>query len=192
MRATVTRRRWTTSLCVLSLLAAQSAFGQTYYKWTDNRGIVHFSDAPPSNVKGVEERVVNAPPIVRQSGDATPPDGSAESGQPPSPGAAAGGPSEAPPTGPARVVLLSRETPRISPSSVRIMGRVRNLGAESASNVTVGITVVDETQGTVCMQEQADVNPGTLTGGKGGTFDITLDNPCLYGAANLNIEPQWQ
>jgi len=191
MRATVTRRILQTLFCVLALLAALPALGQTFYKWTDDRGVVHFSDAPPSNAKGVEERVVNAPPIVRQSGDATPEPG-AEAGQTPGTGAPAGAPAEAPPTGPAKVVLQSRETPRISPSAVRLMGRVKNVGAESASNVTVDVTVVDETQGTVCMQEQVDVNPGTLGGGKGGTFDVTLDNPCLFGAANLNIEPNWQ
>jgi len=187
MHDTVTRRVRTAALCVLTLLAVPPAFAQTFYKWTDDRGVVHFSDAPPANIKNVEERAISAPPVVRQSGEATP-----DAGRAAVTGGAEGAPPEAAPTGPARVVILSRETPRISPSAIRVMGRVRNAGGEPASNVSVEVTVVDETQGTVCMQEQVDVEPTTLEGGKGGTFDVTLDNPCLFGAANLNIEPQWQ
>ncbi|MCK6554036.1 DUF4124 domain-containing protein [Candidatus Binatia bacterium] len=188
MRVNISRRAWVSGLGVLGLLVASSGVAQTFYKWTDDRGVVHFSDSPPSDGKGVEERMVNAPPIVRRPAEAAA-DADPASG---TDAVAAGTPTEAVPSGPARVIILSQKTPRISPSSVRVMGRVRNSGGEPVSNVTVEVTVVDETQGTVCMQEQADVDPGELAPGKGGTFDLTLDSPCLFGTANINLEPQWQ
>lgn len=187
MRDTVTRRLWTAALCVFGLLAALPTAAQTFYKWTDDRGVVHFSDAPPADVRNVEERVVNAPPLIRRPDVQNPDTTEAAEG-----GEGSAKASEGAPSGPARVVLLSRQTPRISPSAIRVMGRVKNTGGEPAANVGVDVTVVDESQGTVCMQEQVDVEPSTLEPGKTGTFDLTLDNPCLFGAAELNVEPRWQ
>ena len=187
MHDTVTRRVSTVALCVLGLLAELPAGAQTFYKWTDDRGVVHFSDAPPNDVRNVEERVVNAPPIIRLPGEASP-----DTAQAPDAGTPTGTPAAAGPRGPARVVLLSHETPRLSPSSIQVRGRVKNAGGEPASGVMVDVTVIDESQGTMCLQEQVDVEPSTLDPGKAGTFDVTLDNPCLFGAASVNIEPQWQ
>ena len=43
---------------VLSLLAfGGRSFGQVFYKWVDEKGIVHFSDTPPSANLAEEEKI---------------------------------------------------------------------------------------------------------------------------------------
>lgn len=186
------RQRWVPRgiACGLAaLVLAAPAAAQTVYRWTDDRGVVHFSDMPPPNAAGVEERTLSAQPVVRGAGEPTPAaDQGSAADTADAPTRPAAGP---PPAGPARVVVMTRDTPRTGPSALRITGQVRNAGAETARNVSVEVTVVDETQGTVCLRTVADVDPPTLAGGETGTFDLALDDPCLFGTPNLDIEPQW-
>jgi len=165
------------------------AAAQTYYKWTDDQGVVHFSDnLPPPNQK-VEERHLAPPQAHALPSDAN--------------GAGAGG-AQAPPaaqaaaaktpqarSGPARVVLTKSRSPHTGPSTVHVSGQVKNVGGEDAQNVRVEITALDSGQGNPCLHARAAVSPATLKPDEDGTFDSEIDNPCLYGDPSIDVAPKW-
>jgi hypothetical protein len=169
------------------LVVAGVAGAQTFYKWTDERGVVHFSDLPPNNVQEVEER--NLPKRSDIVTSPAPPADAGRVGVDITPGAT---PGTAPQTDPAKVVIVSRVTPRTGPSALHVSGEVKNIGGAEAQDVAVTISVADATQGTPCLEEEADVVPSTLRGGDSGNFDIDLDSPCLYGNPSLDIAPTWK
>lgn len=155
---------------------------QTYYKWTDDQGIVHFADMPPPKGERVEERHLAAPPTVK----AHEPNPSAE--------AAAATPAAQAPIpekGPARVIVVSRKLPRTGPSSMHILGEVKNVGGADAQRVAVTISSVDSTAGTPCLSEEAAVTPSTLHPGESGKFDVDVDSPCLSGRPQVDVAPVW-
>ena len=192
--------------CVL-LAWGVAASAQTFFKWTDERGVVHFSDSPPPRTRKVEERTLNVPPVVTgaaqapaeseatENGEA----GKAESGgeatsaklSKPEGGETAKAKDQSA-RGPAKVVLVAREAPRTGPSALHVSGEVKNVGGQQAESVVVSITAVDSTQGTPCLEEEAEVTPGSLRPGETGNFDIDLDSPCLYGDPNLDVRPDWE
>ena len=152
------------------------ASAQTFYKWTDENGTVHFSDVPPADTKNVEER--NLPPAPPP---ANPPD-SGDKDKPTeskTPGAAA--------EGPPRIVLVSHSAPRTGPSAVHLSGEVKNVGGAEARSVSVTVTAVDSTAGTPCLHEEVSVTPSTLGPGETGNFDTEIDNPCLAGGTPIDV-----
>jgi len=164
------------------LLACSIASAQTFYKWTDAQGIVHFSDAAPADRKGVEEQRLPVPPA---GAPARPePDAAAS--------ARAAANASAGLTGPARIIIVSQNTPRTGPSAMHISGQVRNVGGADARSVAVTISATDDTQGNPCLNEQAPVEPPTLHPGETGSFDVDVDNPCLYGQPGLEVAPVWE
>lgn len=170
--------------CVTLVSWCGSTSAQTIYKWTDDRGVVHFSDSPPADTKGIEERQLPAVPLTKSE--------PAEPGEKPETGEAEAMTTPgAAPSDPARVILVSRKTPRTGPSAMHIIGEVKNVGGADARGVSVAISAVDSTQGTPCLQEEAAVMPSTLHAGETGNFDVDLDSPCLYGTPNLDIKPVW-
>jgi hypothetical protein len=158
------------------------AAAQTYYKWTDDQGIVHFADMPPPKGEHVEERHLPVPPAV-------------EAQEPQAPAEAAATDAEAqapiPGKGPARVVLVSRKLPRTGPSSMHITGEVKNVGGADAQRVAVTISSVDSTAGTPCLSEEAAVTPSTLRPDESGRFDVDVDSPCLSGQPQVVVAPVW-
>lgn len=149
------------------------AGAQTFYKWTDGGGIVHFSDVPPSNTKNVEERSLpRAPAAPPESGEKSEPVEAKTPGVP---------------EGPARVVLVSKHMPRTGPSAVHVSGQVKNVGGVDARSVLVTVKAVDSTAGTPCLQEDVDVTPATLRPGEIGDFDADIDNPCLSGGTPVDL-----
>jgi hypothetical protein len=157
------------------------AAAQTFYKWTDDQGIVHFADMPPPKSEHVEERHLPPPPVgapATTEGEAAPATG-------------AEGSTPAPAAGPARVVLVSQQTPRTGPSGMHVFGEVKNVGGQEAQRVAVTISSVDSTAGTPCLSEETAVTPSTLHPGESGKFDVDLDNPCLSGEARVDIAPVW-
>lgn len=186
MQMTPTRRLLLLAGCALVAWHA-GASAQTFYKWTDDGGVVHFSDAPPLNVRGVEERNLRTEPAVKAgiqpaegSTDTAAKEGDAKD-------AAAANTAE----GPARVILTSRQNPRTGPSAMHIIGAVKNVGGAEARRVSVTISAVDTTQGTPCLNEAAPVSPSTLRPGQTGNFDVDVDNPCLSGDTNVDLAPVW-
>lgn len=157
---------------------------QTFYKWTDAGGIVHFSDNPPAQANNVEERHLAPQPETR-----------ADSDEPaivvkPAGEAAPATPAIAP-TGPARVVITKRSSPRTGPSELHVTGEVRNVGGAPADGVRVAINALDSGQGNPCLHQEVPVSPATLHPGETGKFDIDLDSPCLFGQPTVDVVPSW-
>jgi hypothetical protein len=157
------------------------AAAQTFYKWTDDQGIVHFADMPPPKGGHVEERQLPAP----QPAEAP---AAAEAA---APAAGAEAPTPVLAEGPARVILVSRQAPRTGPSSMHIFGEVKNVGGKDAQRVAVTVSSVDTTAGTPCLSEESAVAPSTLRPGESGKFDVDLDNPCLFGEPQVDVAPVW-
>jgi hypothetical protein len=156
------------------------ASAQTFYKWTDERGVVHFSDVPPATTQEVEERNLPSRPAAAPSAP--------EPGEIPATGEGKTGvPGAASFEGPARVIVVSRRLPRTGPSAMHISGEVKNVGGEDAENVSVTISALDSGQGNPCLHEEVTVSPSTLRAGETGNFDIELDNPCLFGEPKIDI-----
>ena len=155
------------------------AAAQTYYKWTDDKGVVHFADVPPAQGTA-EERHLPAAPAVKPREPAQAREA-----------AVAETPTAFPGEGPARVILVSRQLPRTGPSSMHMIGEVKNVGGAEARRVAVTITAVDITAGTPCLNEEAAVTPSNLRPGESGRFDVDVDSPCLAGRANVDVAPIW-
>lgn len=175
-------------LIIAGLLAACSATSraQTFYKWTDERGIVHFADEPPPGAKGVEQRNLPVPP----AGQPVPADAAGDGEEAKSADAAA---KKLPAgSGPAQIVLVSHQVIRNGPRAAHVFGEVKNVGGTDAEGVAVTLTAVDATQGTPCLDEQAMVNPSTVPAGETGNFDVDLDNPCLAGDTPVDVAPVWK
>lgn len=179
---------WIVGCAIAGWCAVASA--QTFYKWVDDGGVVHFSDQPPPNTKGVEERQLAAPPAAQRKPESVEQIGSANAAA--QPGTAAQKPAGPPPEGPARVIMISRQSPRIGPSALHVIGEVKNVGGADARRVVVTLNSLDSTQGTPCLQEEATVTPSTLHPGESGNFDVDVDNPCFYGQADLDVAPVWE
>ena len=183
----MTERRWW--VCLLSSVLVgwcSLAAAQTVYKWTDEDGVVHFSDSPPPQMEGVELKTLPAGGAKAQRDAGTEP-------------AAAPVPDQTPKAkgeGPARVTVVSQESPRTGPSALHILGEVKNVGGADAQRVIVTISAIDRSQGTPCLRQEAEVAPSTLHPGESGNFEIDLDSPCLYadqlyGDPSIDIAPDW-
>ena len=172
--------------CAISGWPAVST-AQTYYKWTDSRGVVHFSDQAPVQEKGVEERqLAPVPPAPEGTESSTEPAGNDTEGN--NPKKTDDGSS----AGPAQVVVVSQQSPHTGPSEMHIHGKVKNVGGKDAQRVAVTISAVDSQQGNPCLQNEIPVTPSTLHPGETGKFDTHLDNPCLFGDAKVDIGPVWE
>ena len=184
-------RRWSMH-CALGLVMlvrwCAPAAAQTYYRWTDDRGVVHLADQPPAQSKGsVEERHLAVKPAVRQEpGDASDRDGAPHGD---GAGADAGGGSAV--DGPAKVIVIARHSPRVGPSALRVSGVVKNVGGKDAQQVVVNLSAVDASQGTPCLQSEASVAPSTLHPGETGNFETNVDGPCLFEDTEVAIDPVW-
>jgi hypothetical protein len=175
-----------------TLAAGAYAGAETVYKWTDAKGTVHFSDAPPPHgdeYKGEykKEDLPDAPPPAAgsdaASAEATP--AAAESG------AAKSADGKAP-AGPARVVLTDHKAVALGPSLQSYRGTVKNEGGVEARDVAIHIVVTEPIQGAECLHDQIDVQPSTLPPGGVGTFEAEFDNPCFHGPTEAALQAQWR
>jgi Domain of unknown function (DUF4124) len=169
------RRTWLTLVGCSLLCSSTLAVAQTFYKWTDDSGVVHFADIPPANTANVEERSLPGAPAPQVN----PPEdenAAAEEGRTPGVG-----------EGPARLVLVSRRAPRMGPTAIHVSGEVKNVGGADAHAVSVSVTAVDSTAGTPCLHEDVSVTPSTLHPGESGNFDADIDDPCLSGGTPVDI-----
>jgi len=124
--------RWKTLQCVAGagvaavLIVSIAARAQTVFTWTDDSGVVHFSDSPPAAGQKYEQRGAEpVEPILRHSADAANPAPGADSGAPAAPAAPAEAPaSDTAPKGPARVILTSKEASPRGPETRHVIGSV--------------------------------------------------------------------
>jgi hypothetical protein len=174
------RRRLASHLGVFALvvLLGSYAAAQTVYKWTDDDGVVHFSDNPPANGTQFEKRDVPPPP--------PPP---AEAGGGAANMSGAGGEKF---EGPARVILTKNDSFPRGDNSRHVIGVVKNVGGATASNVRVTAHITDA-EGNECASEDFSVTPSSLEPGASGNFDTTIDSPCFAdGGGSVDAAPQWE
>jgi hypothetical protein len=166
------------------LLGWGEATAQQVYKWTDERGIVHFSDAPP---KGNEYQVRNLPPAKVA---AEPP--TEQSGEEGVPQPAAAAIPEAKRKGPASLQISEQKEEPVGESTHQYRGKVKNVGGENASGVVVLIRVTDSQQGAECVNDQIEVRPSELAAGETGTYAAEFTNPCYFGPTSASLRPDWE
>ncbi len=162
--------------------ALAPAQAQTVFQWTDEKGVIHFSNsAPPNGVVFQQRDMPVAPPIasVPDTGGAVAPNEDAS------------GKAGAKPSGPAQLVLEGSETVREGPNAEGFTGKVKNVGGAPARNVAVQITVTDSVQGDQCLQDEISVQPSTIGPGETGEYRGSFENPCFYGEARVELEPLW-
>lgn len=180
------RRRWEVTRdvacgCVLALgVCVPLAGAQTFFKWTDQSGTVHFSDSPPPAGQTYEQREVGPlePPVKGQA--PLPGENTAEGDN--------GGGSES--TGPSRVILTSKEAAPRGTESRHVVGSVKNVGGRPADRVGVTLRVVDA-NGQECTREEVNVEPTTLNAGQNGNFDTTVESPCFADGAMVDAQVHW-
>jgi hypothetical protein len=171
------------SLVGALLLATMSpVHSQTVYTWTDERGVVHFSDVPPSGGQPFEER--GAP--AAEAATSADPSGSAASARVESAPEAA---VESTP-GPARVILTSHQDFPRGGNARHVIGLVKNVGGSVAARVGITAHVADS-QGRECTREEIDVLPSTLQPGESGNFDGTITSGCFADGGTVDAEPHW-
>ncbi|MCL4680707.1 MAG: DUF4124 domain-containing protein [Rhodocyclaceae bacterium] len=56
-------RRWLLLSSLLLPLFATGAQGQGMYKWTDEKGVVHYTDTPPTGKRAEKVRIAPQPPM---------------------------------------------------------------------------------------------------------------------------------
>lgn len=181
---------------VLTLLLLGSVVSaQTVYRWEDERGVVHFSDAPPRDAKNVESRKMRASkPAIRATGDpsgaALEPEGDSkkdpqqtESKKKPATADSA--------SGAARVEIKEKDVSPVGEATNEFSGEVENVGGSRANDVVVIIEVTETNQGAHCLREEVDVSPSSLDPGERGSFSVTLSNPCFHGPIDPDLRAEW-
>lgn len=161
--------------------------GQTVYRWTDEKGVVHFSDSSPPKGTKYERHRLPAAPAVAVTGRAPTPEakGNDVSAQGEAESAAAA-------SGPARVILKDEHVEQAGPSAREFSGTVKNVGGAEAGDVYIAITVTNLDQGDECVQDEIAVVPSTLAPDATGVFAATLDTPCFFGNAGVDLVPEWR
>lgn len=177
------RKSWLRAAACGVVAWCSVATSQMVYKWTDEHGVIHFADTPPSEVRKVEERHLPGPPPAKPEDDAP-----AEPRTPRTDALIRRTPGAQPR---AQVILASRKTPQTGPSALHITGEVRNVGGSDAQRVAVAIAAVDGNDGSSCLKEEIAVSPATLRPGETGRFDTDIDNPCLLNQPKIDIAPVW-
>lgn len=167
------------ALAVLGALAAAPALAQTVYRWTDERGVMHFADSPPPQLKNFQTQDMprSAPTPVPEAAAEAPPAG----GEAPKGG-----------MGPARVVLAEHEEVGVGPSVQSFTGTVRNEGGAEALDVAIAVRVVEPTSGDECLVDEIEVDPPTLAPGAKGTFDADFEHPCFKGPTQAELRAIWR
>jgi len=157
------------------------------YKWVDEKGVVHFGDAPPPGQRGYTGKALpDAPPAPPP---APPP---AQPREPMPASGASSAASQTPREGPGHVVLLESKTIALGPSRQGIRGKVKNDGGAEARDIVISVLVTEPIQGAECLHDVIDVDPSTLAPGAEGTFEAEFDNPCFHGPTNAALTAEWR
>jgi hypothetical protein len=180
----------TTAACaalVAGMVLAGGAVGaDTVYRWTDARGVVHFSDVPPQGTRSQAQTLPDAPAPIAQ-----PPPEPATSEPAAAPAAPAAG-EEKVPSERARVVLTDQQADAVEPAVKSFHGKVKNTGGVEARDVFIALVVTEPVQGDECLREQIDVTPSTLAPGAEGTFEAEFESACFHGETSADLRASWR
>jgi len=170
-----------TVIACSAALSVLSAGAATVYRWVDEKGVVHFGDAPPLGSRDYTKNALPDAPAPAAPVESTPASGT--------PQVAAG---KTPREGPAHVVLLESRTMALGPSRQGIRGKVKNDGGAEARDIVISVLVTEPIQGAECLRDVIDVDPPSLAPGAEGTFDAEFDNPCFHGPTNAALTAEWR
>ena len=166
---------------------ADRLLAQRVYRWTDERGVVHFSDSPPPAGANIE--VKDLPRQVSAPAPAEEPPGAKPASNEQATAATTPTPKRA---GKANVQILDQDQAHAGDAVYEFSGKVENTGGQTAEDVVVNITVTEPNQGARCASEQVEVDPPTLAPGQKGNYFVSLENPCFHGPIDAQVEPDWQ
>jgi len=175
----------------LLMLLTTAMSAQTVYRWEDDRGVVHFSDAPPPNAKNVEKRSMPRAPKPSIRGSEAPSADASDQAKDGSDAPEAKSDEAETASGPARVQIKQQDVTPVGDSTSEFSGEVENVGGSPASDVAVIIEVTETNQGAECFREEVAVSPSSLGPGEKGTYSVTLTNPCLFGPIATTVQPEW-
>ncbi|GIW46024.1 MAG: hypothetical protein KatS3mg077_3306 [Candidatus Binatia bacterium] len=156
-------------------LLAALASAQTYYKWTDEHGTVHFSDQPPPRGKSVEERVMAPPPREAEAAAPTPAETRGE-----------------PTQGPAQVVIFEQDVEWTGPNAVRVSGKLRNSGGSPARQIAIVVKAADAVQGNPCLEREVAPSAQELPPRAEASFESEISDPCLFGHPPVELSARWE
>jgi hypothetical protein len=174
------RKKWLSVTIALGLLASAAVQAQIY-RWTDERGVVHFAQAPPPSATGVVLWSARAP-VARPPAAAVP--------VPPGDGGTR--PSPPPLSARARVELLRHKTSRLNAKLQDFSGAVKNSGDRTATDVAVIVSVRDDQTTGNCFETRIPVTPSRLAPGEEGTFSGQHTDPCFFGDIHVDMQPRWR
>src|SRR5262245_11030698 len=137
----MTGRAWTLAALGLALTAG-AAEGGTMYRWTDERGVVHFADVPAANVQNYTALQFSIDPPARPAA-AQPAVAPGAGAVAPARQSGAGAMPPAPATGPPRIVILDRDEVALGDTELSFSGKVENQGGSEAREVAIAIRVVE-------------------------------------------------
>lgn len=167
------------AVAVAVLSAAVSATGGEIHRWVDERGVVHFADVPPPNVRTETRTMADRPPVAAaEPAPALPP------GSTPAPATASA-------NRPAQVVVTGQQSEPLGDTRYAVHGTVENKGGAPARGVIVAVRVVSPAQGDHCLDDEIDVRPSTLAPGEKGEFTADLDHPCFRGPTQVSVRAEW-
>lgn len=169
-------------------LAGVAAAGQVY-RWTDAKGVVHFSDVPPPATRFETETLPDAPQPIAQP--PTPASDGADAASHGADGAAQPAAAQTP-NGTARLVLSDQQSEEISSAVQSFRGKVKNQGTADAHDVFVELVVTEPAQGEECLNQEIDVEPATLAPGAEGTYEAEFEHPCFHGETNAELRAAWR
>lgn len=182
--------RKTTAACAalvaLLVLVGGPLGAETVYRWTDARGVVHFSDMPPpGTIRSQAQTLPDVPvPIGQQPAEPA-------AAEPAAPPLAPAGEDKAP-SGPARVVLTEQQADAVGPAVKSFHGKVTNKGGAEARDVFIALVVREPVQGDECLREEIDVTPSSLAPGAEGTFEAEFETPCFHGETTADLRASWR
>jgi Domain of unknown function (DUF4124) len=175
-----------------------AAQGQRIYRWTDEKGTVHFSQEPPENVKDVEVKDLPVPDTEPTAAPSAAPAPAKAVSTPANvtPAAEAATPAAAstkkPVSPQAQVDVVKQQSISMGGENQAISGKVENKGGSKARNVVVTVTVTETVQGAQCLHQDIPVRPSSLNPGETGEFSANFQNPCFYGPTKVDLQPNWQ
>jgi hypothetical protein len=164
---------------VVALITA-AAEGQTLYRWTDERGVVHFADVPPPNGHNVIAEWLPAAPPARPPAAANQ--------------VAGDQPADADkkqPQRPPRVIITEHEEGDSGEAAQSFTGTVKNEGGAEARGVVIAIRVTEPNQGDECLVDEIEVTPSTLAPGDKGTYAADFNSPCFHGPTTAELNARW-
>jgi len=178
---------------LMALAPSVLAQTETIYRWTDDRGVVHFGHLPPAGQNAEERHMRKRPtPKVEEAEEKKTDEDDEKSASPANDDDAKPDEESEQEQSSSSVILDNDETALVGGAVQRFTGRVKNLGNAIARDVAVDILVAaDNRVGDECLRYRAAVTPAVLAPGASGTYAVEIENPCFAGGTRADVQARW-